>query len=94
MRINRMAYLLRIRNVRRGLIMRSKILEFLDNDTWTTPSTLAEKVGITSSTVLYHLKNMERENTVERDSNGGGWRVPPTQQVELTEYLFKKSRKK
>jgi DNA-binding IclR family transcriptional regulator len=89
-----MAYLLRIRNVRRGLIMRSKILELIDSDKWTIPSALAEKVGITSSTVLYHLKNMEREDIVERDSRGGGWRVSPTQQVELTDYLVKKSRKK
>jgi predicted ArsR family transcriptional regulator len=92
--INRMAYLLRLRNVRRGLIMRSRILELLENEQWTATSAIAQNVSITSSTVLYHLKNMEREEIVERDVESRGWRVTPTKQVELTEYLSKKSRKK
>jgi predicted transcriptional regulator len=74
--------------------MRSKILELLDNNEWTVTSTISQNVNVTSSTVLYHLRNMEREDVVERDSKGRGWRVTPTQQVELTEYLTQKGRKK
>jgi predicted transcriptional regulator len=74
--------------------MRSKILELLDNNEWTVASTIVQNVSVTSSTVLYHLRNMEREDIVERDSQGRGWRVTPTQQVELTEYLSQKRRKK
>jgi len=51
-------------------------------------------VSVTSSTVLYHLRNMEREEVVERSPNGEGWRFTPIQQIELTEYLTKKTRKK
>ncbi|MDH4213482.1 MAG: winged helix-turn-helix domain-containing protein [Candidatus Odinarchaeota archaeon] len=74
--------------------MRSRILENLNKDEWRKTSNIVEKVSITSSTVLYHLRNMEREDVVERSPNGEGWRFTPIQQMELTEYLTKKSRKK
>jgi predicted ArsR family transcriptional regulator len=85
---------MRLRNVRRGLVMRSKILENLDKEHWNKTSKIAEIVNITPSTVLYHLRNMEREEIVERSPKGNGWRYSPIQQIELTEYLTKKSRKK
>ena len=85
---------MRLRNVRRGLLMRSKILENLDKEEWSKTSKIVGNVSVTSSTVLYHLRNMEREEVVERSPNGEGWRFSPIQQVELTEYLTKKTRKK
>jgi predicted transcriptional regulator len=85
---------MRLCNVHRGLVMRSKILDNLDKEEWSKTSNISEKVSVTSSTVLYHLRNMEREEIVERSPTGQGWRFIPTQQVELTEYLTKKSRKK
>ncbi len=73
---------------------RSEILENLGKEEWRKVSEIAEKVSVTSSTVLYHLRNMEREEVVERSSEGKGWRFAPIQQVALTEYITKKSRKR
>jgi len=80
--------------VRRGLLTRSKILDNLDKETWSKTSDIVGNVSVTSSTVLYHLRNMEREEVVERSPNGEGWRFAPIQQAELTEYITKKPRKK
>jgi predicted transcriptional regulator len=80
--------------VQRGLLMRSRILENIDKKEWSKTVEIAENVSITSSTVLYHLRNMEREEVVERSSKGKGWRYAPIQQAELTEYLTKKSHRK
>ncbi len=85
--INRLAYLNLIRNVRRGLISRTEILELLDVMEWTTTSQIADHVKVTGHTVLYHLRNLEREKVVERDTEGKGWRLGPFRQVELMEFL-------
>ena len=85
-----------IRNVRRGLVSRTDIIQLLNSDTWTLTSEIAEQVAVTSHTVLYHLRNMERERVVERDPEGKGWRLGPFEQVELMDFLkpTKKKRKK
>ena len=70
--------------------MRSKILDNLGNEEWSTTTAISKNVGVTSSTVLYHLKNMEREEAVERNIRGRGWRITPFQQIELTEYFSKR----
>jgi DNA-binding IclR family transcriptional regulator len=85
-----------IRNVRRGLVSRTDIIRILNLDSWTSTSDIAEQVAVTSHTVLYHLRNMERERVVERNPEGNGWRLGPFQQIELMEFLkpTKKKRKK
>jgi len=85
-----------IRNVRRGLVSRSAIIKLLNTSTWTTTSEIADQVEVTSHTVLYHLRNLERERVVERDPEGKGWRLGPFEQVELMEFLKppRKKRKK
>ncbi|MHA1949524.1 MAG: FaeA/PapI family transcriptional regulator [Candidatus Thorarchaeota archaeon] len=92
---NRLAYLNRLRNVRRGLFSRTHIIEHLDSNLWISTSEIASRIHVTSHTVLYHLRNMERESVVERDSEGKGWRLGPYEQSELAQFLsVKKKRKK
>jgi len=87
-----------IRNVRRGLITRTSIIKLLDSTTRITTSEISKQVDVTSHTVLYHLRNLEREKVVERDPEGKGWRLGPFEQVELMQFLApskgKRKRKK
>ena len=92
--INRLAYLNRIRNVRRGLFSRTHIIEHLDSELWISTSEIASRIHVTSHTVLYHLRNMEREKIVERDSEGNGWRMGPFEQSELLQFLSTKKKKR
>ena len=93
--INRLAYLSMIRNVRRGLLTRTGIIKLLDSNTWITTSEIDKQVDVTSQTVLYHLRNLEREKIVEREPAGKGWRLGPFEQVELMQFLApSKSKKK
>ena len=92
--INRLAYLSMIRNVKRGLISRSAILRLLDSRKWTTTSEVAKEVEVTFNTVLYHLRNLEREKVVERDNEGKGWRLGPFEQVQLMQFLKPTKKKK
>jgi DNA-binding IclR family transcriptional regulator len=66
----------------------------LSQDEWLTPSEIANHVRVTAGTVVYHLKNMEREEIVERKPEGLGWRLGPYNQTELTAYFGGKKRKK
>jgi DNA-binding IclR family transcriptional regulator len=88
------AYLLWIANVRRGLITRTEIIDVLSRDEWLSPSKIAEKVRVTAGTVVYHLKNMEREDIVEREPEGSRWRLGPYNQTTLTSFLTTKTRKR
>ncbi|MFW9893318.1 MAG: winged helix-turn-helix transcriptional regulator [Candidatus Thorarchaeota archaeon] len=92
--INRLAYLNRIRNVRRGLLSRTEIINHLNADIWITTSEIATRIHLTPHTVLYHLRNMEREKVVERDSEGKGWRLGPYEQSELEQFLISSRSKK
>lgn len=92
--INRLAYLNRIRNVRRGLFSRTQIIEHLDSELWISTSEIASRIHVTSHTVLYHLRNMERERIVERDTEGRGWRLGPFEQSELLQFLSTKKKGK
>ncbi|MHA2058535.1 MAG: winged helix-turn-helix domain-containing protein [Candidatus Thorarchaeota archaeon] len=83
-----------IRNVRRGLLTRTGIITLLDPATWITTSEITKQVDVTSHTVLYHLRNLEREKVVERDSEGKGWRLGPFEQVELSQFLKPITKKK
>ena len=92
--VNRLAYLNRIRNVRRGLFSRTQIIEHLDSELWISTSEIASRIHVTSHTVLYHLRNMERERVVERDTEGRGWRLGPFEQSELLQFLSTKKKGK
>ncbi|MHA3963315.1 MAG: winged helix-turn-helix domain-containing protein [Candidatus Thorarchaeota archaeon SMTZ1-45] len=93
--IDRLAYLSMIRNVRRGLETRTQIIKQLDPDNWVTTTAISRNVDVTFTTVLYHLRNLERERIVERNPGGHGWRFGPFQQSDLSQYLeTKPSRKK
>lgn len=87
LRINRLAYLSLIRNVKRGLETRTQIIDQLDSDKWVTASEITRYVNVTSNTVLYHLKKLERERIVERKPDGHGWRFGPFQQSDLSQYF-------
>jgi predicted transcriptional regulator len=92
--INRLAYLNRIRNVRRGLFSRTHIIEHLDSELWISASEIASRIHVTYQTVLYHLKNMERERVVEMNTEGKGWRLGPFEQSELLQFLATKTKKR
>lgn len=83
-----------IRNVRRGLVTRTDIIRCLDSDSWITTADIARQVDVTFHTVLYHLRNLEREEVVERDPDGKGWRFGPFKQSELTRFLTTKRKRK
>ncbi|MHA1615351.1 MAG: ArsR family transcriptional regulator [Candidatus Thorarchaeota archaeon] len=93
--IHRLAYLLRLRNVQRGLTTRSMIIDILDFRRWKTATEIAKKVPVTAATVAYHLRNMEKEDVVVHHPKGKGWKFTPVHQTELSEFLKKrKSRQK
>lgn len=79
-----------IRNVRRGLLTRTEIVNLLDYDLWISTADIARQIDLTSPTVLYHLKNLEREDVVERNPEGKGWRFGPYQQSELSQFISSK----
>ena len=91
----RLAYLLRIRNVSSGLLTRSLILKELSPSTWVAAADIAKQVPVTSGTVLYHLRNMERENIVEFNKKTRQWRLVELHQVPLSEFIdVRRSKKK
>jgi predicted transcriptional regulator len=59
------AYVAGMRNVRRGLETRTKILNILERESGETRK-LAEETGLSYSVTLYHLKLMERADVVMR----------------------------
>jgi len=92
--IHRLAYLSRIRNVPNGLATRSEIINQLSTEKWTSTSDIAKNVPVTAGTVLYHLKNMQREDVVKRNSMTLDWRLTEVQQIALTEFLSTSQRKR
>ena len=91
--ISRRAYLLWIINVRRGLITRTEIFNTLSRDEWRTVSEIAENVHVTAGTVIYHLKNMKREDIVEQEPDGFRWRLGPYDQATLTDFISVRKKK-
>lgn len=57
------AYLVKIRNVRKGVLTRSRILEHISGKALSV-GRIAEEVGRSRSAVRRHLKNMEAEGIV------------------------------
>lgn len=82
------AYLARIRNVRRGLLTRTKIIELLSRGPSTTRR-LAGGVGLTQSAVRKHLRNMAAEGIVEARKIKGRflWRLTGAGQSTLEEAI-------
>ncbi|MHA1935882.1 MAG: hypothetical protein ACW97A_11415 [Candidatus Thorarchaeota archaeon] len=50
--IDRRVYLHWIRNVRRGLFARTRIINFLDSENWALASVIAGEIGLTRNTVI------------------------------------------
>jgi len=63
--LNPKAYLRAIRNVRRGLVARSKILEVLE-EVSATAGALAEETTLSYQAVLHHLRLLETEYIISR----------------------------
>ena len=61
------AYLTSKRNVKAGLVSRSKILSALERGRKTTPE-IAKEATLSYECVAYHLKTMKKERLVERAS--------------------------
>ncbi len=77
-----------MRNVRRGLLTRSKIINILSKKA-STISQIAEEVGLGESSIRRHLKNMLAEGIVERFRFKGKvlWRLSRSGQLDLEEAL-------
>jgi len=62
------AILRKRRNTRKGLQIRNKILIFLDKkpDKSFTISAISDAVGVSYSSIRYHLKNLAAENIVDK----------------------------
>ncbi|MEM0329124.1 MAG: winged helix-turn-helix domain-containing protein [Nitrososphaerota archaeon] len=82
------AYLRGLRNVRRGLLTRSKIIDALSRKA-STISQIAEEIGLSKSAVRRHLKNMLAEGIVEKLRFKGKilWKLSGSGQLNLEEAL-------
>lgn len=87
-RISPRAYLGRIRNVKRGLMTRSRIIELLENGPSTTRR-IAGGVGLSQSAVRKQLRNMAAEGIVEGRKIKGRflWKLTGAGQSTLEEVL-------
>ncbi len=92
MSLDRRAYLGLIRNIRRGVITRSRILATVERQGQATTAAISRQVHVSYSTVLYHLRNMLRERLVERSSDTKEWRLGPVRQLSLTDFVQPKSK--
>jgi predicted ArsR family transcriptional regulator len=59
------AYLKKIRNVDSGLKARSKILEALENETYSAAK-IAKEVSLSYNVAMHHLRLLENEGIVHR----------------------------
>jgi predicted ArsR family transcriptional regulator len=82
------AYLRDLRNVRRGLLTRSKIIDILSRKA-STIQQIAEEIGLSESAVRRHLRNMLAEGVVEKLRFKGKilWRLSGSGQLDLEEAL-------
>jgi predicted transcriptional regulator len=62
------AYLKNIRNVQCGLLARTKILALLETQGFNA-SKIAKESDLSYGVVIYHLKLLKNESTVERKGN-------------------------
>ena len=59
------AYLTQIRNVHSGLVARTMILVLLERQGFAACK-IAKESGLTYGVVIYHLRQLKKEGTVER----------------------------
>ena len=79
-----LAFLRTIKNVKKGLITRSKIIRILKTRSSTTKE-IANEVNLSYSTVRRHLKLMEKEGIVIRIYRK--WKLTGKGQQDLLKYL-------
>jgi len=78
------AFLSLTRNVRLGLVARTKVVLLLEKGEFTA-RTLAEKIGMSYSAVLHHLHLLERENIIGREGTRPFlWKLTGAGQQRLT----------
>ncbi len=78
------AFLTRKRNVKRGLIVRSKIITALEEKPLDTKG-LAEKVGASSSSILHHLRLLKIEKIITKHDKTRFWKLTGAGQQRLTD---------
>jgi DNA-binding transcriptional ArsR family regulator len=62
------AYLKNIRNVHSGLVARTKILAILERQSFAACK-IAKESGLSYGVVMYHLRLLKSEGTIERKGN-------------------------
>jgi len=84
--IHSRAFLRSVRNVKKGLLTRSRIVELLSEKAYTM-SQLAEEIGLSESSIRRHLNNMLAEGIVEKIKYRGKvlWRLSGYGQLALDE---------
>lgn len=60
------AFLSMTRNIRPGLVARTRIVRFLEKKKESNTKTVVQKTGLTYASVLHHLHLLEDENIVLR----------------------------
>jgi len=75
------------------LSTRTAILKELESDKWLSVSKIATEVHVTSGTVSYHLRNMEREGIVARSPERCGWRLGDFDQTILIDYVSNRKKR-
>lgn len=68
MAFNPNAYLMQIRNVHKGLVARSRILEVLEGIS-ATAGALAKETALSYRVILHHLRLLEAENIISRKTS-------------------------
>lgn len=79
-----LAFLRTIRNVKKGLMTRSKIIAILKHNKSTTKE-MAEKINMSYSAIRRQLKLMEREKIVRKI--GKKWNLTGYGQREITDFV-------
>ncbi len=83
------AFLTLRRNIRPGLIARTKIVQLLEKRA-SNAKTLAQKTSLTYSTVIYHLHLLEVEDIVVRKGKKPySWELTGVGQQQLTNLGYK-----
>jgi predicted transcriptional regulator len=79
------AFLIRIKNVKQGLVTRTKIVSALEQDRLAAKE-LSEKSNVRYSSVLHHLHLMEDESIVEKEGKRPYiWKLTGVGQKRLTD---------
>jgi len=78
------AYLTSRRNVKAGLLSRSKIILILERDARSAPQ-IVKEAGLSYACVAYHLKAMKKDRLVQRVTNRKpfAWTLTPFGQQKL-----------